>query len=68
MSRRNLLAVWVRGSTVRDGGGGDMEPEAGTGAANGEKGGTTDDAASGEDAGVMSRATPSAGRPRKAGG
>ena len=53
----------------RDGVGRDMEPgEVGAGAANREKGDTSDDAASGEDAGVMSRATPSAGRPWMAGG
>ena len=45
-----------------------MEPGAGTRATSGENGGAADDAASGEYAGVMSRATPSVGRPWKAGG
>ena len=49
MSRRNLLAGCVRVRLGRDGGGRVMEPEAGTRAANGEKVGVTDDAASAHD-------------------
>jgi hypothetical protein len=53
---------WVRGSMVREGSAVSWSRDAGTDATRGENGGTTDDAARGEDAGAMSRATPSAGR------